>query len=64
MTTLLTRRSFCGTVRMKPSKASTNITANSRTAVFTCILIGVAILAVYWRTVKYGFVSLDDGIYV
>jgi protein O-mannosyl-transferase len=37
----------------------------SRTEVwFTCLLIGLAILAVYSQTFGYGFVSFDDGTYV
>src|SRR5271155_5641783 len=30
----------------------------------TCLLIGLAILAVYSQTFGYGFVSFDDGTYV
>ena len=37
----------------------------SRTAeMFTCLLIGLAILVVYSQTFGYGFVSFDDGTYV
>ena len=34
------------------------------TVIFTCLLIGLAILVVYSQTFSYGFVSFDDGTYV
>src|SRR5579863_5040454 len=32
--------------------------------IFICLLLGIAILAVYSQTFGYGFVSFDDGTYV
>jgi Tfp pilus assembly protein PilF len=51
-------------VRIQKAGQADPSNAPRRAVLFTCLLIGLAILVVYSQAFDYGFVSFDDGTYV